>query len=323
MVRKKDYRLVILGSGPAGLTAALYASRANLEPLVVEGGGGGDPSDLPGGQLMLTTEVDNYPGFPEGILGPELMDRMRQQAIRFGAEFAGGAARAVALGSRPFAVTLDEGNVSARALIVAMGARAKWLGLPEELDFRTKHGGVSACATCDGFFYKGKEVLVVGGGDTAMEEGLFLTKFASKVTIVHRRDALRASKIMQQRARQNPKVAFLLDSVIDKILGGPGKGVTGALIRNVKSGATDEVPVGGIFMAIGHEPNTAVVKGQLELDETGYVVTRGRTCATSVEGVFAAGDVQDHRYRQAITAAGSGCMAAIDAERFLTEHDGD
>jgi thioredoxin reductase (NADPH) len=326
MTGKKGYGLIILGSGPAGLTAALYASRANLEPLVVEGGGGGDSSDLPGGQLMLTTEVDNYPGFPDGILGPELMDRMRQQAIRFGAEFANGAARAVSLGARPISVTLDEGSVTARALIVATGARAKWLGLPEELDFRTKHGGVSACATCDGFFYKGKEVLVVGGGDTAMEEGLFLTKFASKVTIVHRRDALRASKIMQQRVRNNPKVAFLLDSVIDKILGGPGQGVTGAVIRNVKNGATAEVAAGGIFMAIGHEPNTAVVRGQLELDDAGYIVTHGRTSATSatsVEGVFAAGDVQDHRYRQAITAAGSGCMAAIDAERFLAEHDGD
>jgi thioredoxin reductase (NADPH) len=319
MPKKNEYSIVVLGSGPAGLTAALYVSRANLEPLVVEGGGGSDQTDLPGGQLMLTTEVDNYPGFPEGVLGPELMDRMRQQATRFGAEFAGGAAQAVDLSRRPFAVTLGDGVVHAQALIVATGARAKWLNLPEELGFRTKIGGVSACATCDGFFYKGTEVLVVGGGDTAMEEALHLTKFATKVTIVHRRDQLRASKIMQDRARSHPKIAWLLDSVIDKILGGPGKGVTGALVRNVKTGATSEVATQGIFMAIGHEPNTAILRGQIELDAAGYLVTPGATTATSVPGVFAAGDVADSRYRQAVTAAGSGCRAAIDAERFLAE----
>jgi thioredoxin reductase (NADPH) len=318
MPKKDTYKVVILGSGPAGLTAAVYASRANLEPLVVEGGGGADPTDVPGGQLMLTTDVDNYPGFPEGVLGPELMERMRKQAERFGTEFASGELRAVDLSKRPFGLDLVEGRVAAETLIVATGASARWLGLPEELDFRTKIGGVSACATCDGFFYKDKEVLVVGGGDTAMEEGTFLTKFASKVTIVHRRAELRASKIMQEKARKNPKIAWLLDSVIEKILGGAGKGVTGAVVRNVKTGETKEVAAGGVFMAIGHVPNTGVFKGQIEVDANGYLLTRDGTTATSVPGVFAAGDVQDHRYRQAVTAAGSGCMAAIDAERFLS-----
>jgi thioredoxin reductase (NADPH) len=318
MPTKTHYRVVILGSGPAGLTAALYASRAELEPLVVEGGGGDDPTDVPGGQLMLTTEVDNFPGFPEGILGPELMDRMRKQAERFNAEFATGEVKAAALGERPFRLTLTEGELTADALIVATGARARWLGLPEELEFRTRIGGVSACATCDGFFYKGKEVLVVGGGDTAMEEADFLTKFADKVTVVHRRDELRASKAMQARAKANPKIAWLLDSVVEKILGGPGQGVTGARVRNVKTDETSEVPAGGIFMAIGHTPNTSVFKDQVEMDEQGYLVTRDGTTATSVAGVFAAGDVADHRYRQAVTAAGSGCMAAIDAEKFLS-----
>jgi thioredoxin reductase (NADPH) len=317
MPSQSHYRVVILGSGPAGLTAAVYASRAELAPLVVEGGGGDDPTDVPGGQLMLTTEVDNYPGFPEGILGPELMEKMRKQAERFGAEFATGELRKAALTERPFRLSLASGEITADTVIVATGARAKWLGLPEELEFRTKIGGVSACATCDGFFYKGKEVLVVGGGDTAMEEATFLTKFASKVTIVHRRQELRASKAMQTRARANPKIAWLLDSVIDKVLGGPGMGVTGAMVRNLKTSEVKEVPCGGIFMAIGHTPNTAVFEGQLKMDEQGYLLLHGGTTATSVPGVFAAGDVADHRYRQAITAAGSGCQAAIDAERFL------
>jgi thioredoxin reductase (NADPH) len=318
MPKKNEYAVVILGSGPAGLTAAVYAARGSLEPLVVEGGGS-DQTDLPGGQLMLTTEVDNYPGFPEGVLGPELMERMRAQATRFGTEFSSGTAAAVDLARRPFRVTLEGGDVRAQTLIVATGARAKWLELPEELEFRTKIGGVSACATCDGFFHKGKEVLVVGGGDTAMEEALHLTKFASKVTIVHRRDQLRASKIMQDRARAHPKVAWLLDSVIERIRGGAGVGVTGALVRNVKTNAAAEVAAQGIFMAIGHEPNTAFLRGQLELDAGGYVVTRHGTSETNVPGVFAAGDVADSRYRQAVTAAGSGCAAAIDAQRFLAE----
>jgi thioredoxin reductase (NADPH) len=267
---------------------------------------------------MLTTEVDNYPGFPEGVLGPELMDRMRKQAERFGTEFATGEVKTAKLGERPFRLTLVDGELTADAVIIATGARARWLGLPEELEFRTKIGGVSACATCDGFFYKGKEVLVVGGGDTAMEEADFLTKFADKVTVVHRRDELRASKAMQTRAKKNPKIAWLLDSVVEKILGGPGQGVTGALIRNVKTNETREVPAGGVFMAIGHTPNTGVFKGQLEMDDQGYLLTAEGTTATSVPGVFAAGDVADSRYRQAVTAAGSGCMAAIDAEKFLS-----
>jgi thioredoxin reductase (NADPH) len=317
-MKKKQYRVVILGSGPAGLTAALYASRGNLDPLVVEGGGGEDPTDVPGGQLMLTSDVDNYPGFPEGILGPEMMDRFRRQAARFGTEFAPGAARKADLSRRPFALTLDEGEVRAETLIIATGARARWLGLPEELEFRTRIGGVSACATCDGFFYKNKDVFVVGGGDTAMEEATFLTKFAAKVTVVHRRDALRASKIMQDRAFGNPKIAWLWDSVVDKILGGHGKGVTGAVVRNLKTGKSAEHAIGGIFMAIGHEPNTALFRGVLEMNEAGYLLTRDGTTATNVPGVYAAGDVADHRYRQAVTAAGSGCMAAIDAERFLS-----
>jgi thioredoxin reductase (NADPH) len=317
MPAKTHHRLVILGSGPAGLTAALYASRAELAPLVVEGGGGDDPTDVPGGQLMLTTDVDNYPGFPEGILGPELMERMRKQAERFGAEFATGELRSVVLKERPFRLSLTSGEITADTVIVATGARAKWLNLPEELEFRTKIGGVSACATCDGFFYKGKEVLVVGGGDTAMEEATFLSKFASKVTVVHRRNELRASKAMQTRAKANPRIAWLLDSVVERIHGGPGKGVTGATVRNVKTGAVTEVPAGGIFMAIGHTPNTVVFAGQLEMDEQGYLLVHDGTTAASIPGVFAAGDVADHRYRQAVTAAGTGCMAAIDAERFL------
>ncbi|HEY3120181.1 MAG TPA: thioredoxin-disulfide reductase [Vicinamibacteria bacterium] len=320
MPRKDHYRIIILGSGPAGLTAALYASRANLEPLVIEGGGGEDSTDVPGGQLMLTTDVDNYPGFPEGILGPELMAKFREQADRFGTEYASGAVNEVDLDRRPFVLTLPEGRLRADALIIATGARARWLGLPEELEFRTKIGGVSACATCDGFFYKGKDVLVVGGGDTAMEEATFLTKFSPRVTVVHRRDTLRASKIMQERAQKNPKIGWIWDTVIEKILGGTGKGVTGARLRNVKTGEQSEVAAGGIFMAIGHEPNTGPFRGKLEMDAGGYLITRPRTTGTSVAGVFAAGDVADHRYRQAVTAAGSGCMAAIDAEKFLGEH---
>jgi thioredoxin reductase (NADPH) len=318
MPKQTRYKVVILGSGPAGLTAALYASRANLEPLVVEGGGGDDPTDVPGGQLMLTTDVDNYPGFPEGILGPDLMEKMRKQAARFGTEYASGTLKEVDFGQRPFGLTLGEGAIQADTLIVATGARARWLGLPEELEFRTRIGGVSACATCDGFFYKGKDVLVVGGGDTAMEEATFLTKFANRVTVVHRRETLRASKIMQERALKNPRIAWLFDTVVEKILGGPGQGVTGARVRNVKSDEVREIAAGGIFVAIGHEPNTAPFRGKLETNAEGYLVTREGTTATSVPGVFAAGDVQDFRYRQAVTAAGSGCMAAIDAERFLS-----
>lgn len=317
-MKKNRYKVAILGSGPAGLTAALYASRAELEPLVIEGGGGEDPTDVPGGQLMLTSDVDNYPGFPEGILGPDLMERMRKQAARFGTEFAKGAVRDIDLKGRPFLLTLEEGQVHAETLIVASGARARWLGLPEELAFRTQIGGLSACATCDGFFYKGKEVLVVGGGDTAMEEATFLTKFATKVTIIHRRDTFRASKIMLEKARKNPKIAWVVDSVVLQILGAAGEGIKGARIQNVKTEAVTEIKVGGIFVAIGHEPNTALFRGKLATDPNGYLLTHNGTTETSVAGVFAAGDVQDHRYRQAVTAAGSGCMAAMDAERFLS-----
>ena len=319
MPAKDLYRVVILGSGPAGLTAAVYASRANLEPLVIEGGGGTDPTDVPGGQLMLTTDVDNYPGFPEGILGPELMERMRKQAQRFGTEFASGVVIEAELSARPFRLKLADGAVlTTEALIVATGASARWLNLPRELDFRTKIGGVSACATCDGFFYKGKDVVVVGGGDTAMEEATFLTKFAKKVIVTHRRDTLRASKIMQERARKNDKIEWMMDTVLEEYVGNPETKLTGVVARNVNTGERREVPAQGVFMAIGHVPNTQVFKGQLETDANGYLVTRDGTTATSVAGVFAAGDVADTRYRQAVTAAGSGCMAAIDAERFLS-----
>jgi thioredoxin reductase (NADPH) len=320
MSRQDEYKVVILGSGPAGLTAAIYASRANLSPLVIEGGGGEDATDLPGGQLMLTTDVDNYPGFPEGILGPEMMDRFRRQAERFGTEFVGGAASKADLSQRPFRLELESGAVMAHALVIATGARAKWLDLPAELDFRTRLGGISACATCDGFFYKDKDVLVVGGGDTAMEEASFLTKFARKVTVVHRRQELRASKIMEERARANPRIEWMLDSVVEGYLGRDEERFRGARVRNLRTGETSDVEAGGLFMAIGHEPNTALFRDQLDMDGSGYLVTRDGTTATNVRGVFAAGDVADHRYRQAVTAAGSGCMAAIDAERFLAHH---
>lgn len=312
------HKLVILGSGPAGLTAAIYAGRAELKPLIIEGGGADDPTDVPGGQLMLTTDVDNYPGFPKGILGPELMGDMRKQAERFGATFATGSVGEAKLNARPFVLTLADGWITCDALIIATGARAKWLGIDEEIEFRTKIGGVSACATCDGFFYKNKHVLVVGGGDTAMEEATFLTKFASKVTIVHRRDSFRASKIMLEKARKNPKIEWMLDSVIERYLGKDAGKLTGARVRNLKTGAVTDVDCGGVFMGIGHEPNTAVFQGQLATDENGYLLLKGPTTETNVAGVFAAGDVADHRYRQAVTAAGTGCMAAIDAERFLS-----
>ena len=312
------HRVVILGSGPAGLTAAIYAARAELKPLVIEGGGNDDPTDVAGGQLMLTTDVDNFPGFPKGILGPELMEGMRKQAERFGTKFVTGSVSSTVLGSRPFLLKTSIGDLTTEALIVATGARAKWLGIDEEVEFRTKIGGVSACATCDGFFYKNKHVMVVGGGDTAMEEATYLTKFASKVTIVHRRDTLRASKIMQEKAQKNLKIEWLLDSAIEKYLGKEEGKLRGVLVRNLKTNETKEVEAGGVFMGIGHEPNTAVFGGQLETDESGYLVVKSGTTATSIPGVFAAGDVADHQYRQAVTAAGTGCMAAIDAERFLS-----
>jgi len=307
------HKLIIVGSGPAGLTAALYAARANFSPVVFEG-------IQPGGQLTITTEVENFPGFPQGILGPELMEQFRAQAQRFGAQSLFKHVSRIDVWSRPFHLWSDEEEYTADALIVATGASARLLGLPSEREYMGY--GVSACATCDGFFYKGLEVVVIGGGDTAVEEATFLTKFASKVTIIHRRDALRASKFMQERALKNPKIAFLWDSIVEEVLGKNDQGrktVTGIRVKNMKTGMLTEMRTDGVFIGIGHQPNTNLFKGQLDMDSVGYLVTVGKGTATNVPGVFAAGDVADSVYRQAITAAGSGCQAAIDVERWFEE----
>ena len=301
--------VIIIGSGPAGLTAAIYASRADMRPLVIEG-------PQPGGQLTITTEVDNYPGFPDGVNGPELVMEMHKQAERFGTEFISDVVTSVDLSKRPFVVRIGDVSYKSKTLIISTGASAKWLGIESEK--KLMGSGVSGCATCDGFFFKGKEVVVAGGGDTAVEEAIFLTKFATKVSLIHRRDQLRASRIMQEKALKNEKISFIWDSVVDKILGEDVGHVTGVRIKNVKSGSITDFHCNGVFIAIGHTPNTKIFEGLLELDEKGYIILKQRTY-TSVEGVFAAGDVADPVYRQAVTAAGMGCMAAIDAERFLEE----
>jgi thioredoxin reductase (NADPH) len=304
--------VVILGAGPAGLTAAIYAARANHAPVVITG-------PLFGGQLALTTEVENFPGFPDGVLGPELMELMKRQAERFGAEIRIGDVADVELTHSPLQMTLNGELIETKSLIVATGASARLLDVPGEREFFGR--GVSTCATCDGFFYRDKTVAVVGGGDSAVEEGTFLTRYASKVFLVHRRDRLRASQILQDRAMKSDKIAFIWDTVVEEIGGDEDTGVTAARLRNVKTGAEEDLPVDGVFLAIGHVPNTKVFEGQLKLDEQGYIVTDSRM-HTNVQGVFACGDCQDHIYRQAITAAGTGCIAAIEAEKFLAEVEG-
>ncbi|MDP2934031.1 MAG: thioredoxin-disulfide reductase [bacterium] len=301
------YDTIIIGSGPAGLTAGIYASRANLKTLIIAG-------FTPGGQLVNTTEVENFPGFPEGVQGPELMEKITKQAVRFGAEMVAETVSEVDFKNQPFSVKTEKNSYQARSVIIATGAEAKWLNLPNEQ--RLKGRGVSACATCDGFFFKGKEIVVVGGGDSAMEEATFLTKFASKVTIIHRREEFRASKIMLARAKSNPKIVFLTSSVITDVLGQDK--VEGVRVESAVTGQVQDYKTDGLFLAVGHEPNTVLYRGQLELDEVGYIKVSEHT-RTSVRGVFSAGDVNDHRYRQAVTAAGYGCMAAIDAEKWLAE----
>jgi len=302
--------MVIIGSGPAGLTAAVYAARANLQPLLIEG-------KEPGGQLTLTTLVENYPGFAEGIMGPQLMDEMRKQALRFGTEIVTSHVHSVKLKEHPFRVYYDNQEVTTKTVVISTGSSAKLMGIETEIQLMGH--GVSTCATCDGFFYRGKEIAVVGGGDSAVEEATFLTKFATKVSLIHRREALRASKIMQDRAFANPRIQFVWNTVVDEVLGRKDTGVTGLKLRNVKTDQLSELQVDGLFVAIGHNPNTEIFKGQIDLDSHGYIKTQPDSTRTNIMGVFACGDVQDPVFRQAVTAAGSGCMAAIEAERWL-EH---
>lgn len=302
------HKVVIIGSGPAGWTAAIYAARANLSPLVLQG-------TQPGGQLTITTDVENFPGFPEGIMGPELMEKFQAQAERFGTKVVYDTVNEVDLSKRPFKIIADDASYTADTLIVATGASAKWIGLESEM--KLMGHGVSSCATCDGAFFRNKEVIVVGGGDTAMEEANFLTRFCSKVVVVHRRDTLRASKIMQDRALANPKIEFIWDSAIEEIIGSKETGVTSVKLKNLKTNEVKDFATQGVFVAIGHQPNTSIFKGKLELHDNGYLKVKPGTASTSVEGVFGCGDVTDHHYRQAITAAGTGCMAAMDAEKYL------
>jgi thioredoxin reductase (NADPH) len=312
LVNTNDVReVIIIGGGPAAYTAALYSARANLNPLVIEGFAWG-------GQLMITSDVENYPGYPEGVLGPEMMQDLRRQAERFGTEFLTDDVTRVDFSERPFRVLVGEDEHRAQTVIIATGANARQLGLESEKKLQGR--GVSYCAVCDAAFFRDREIVVVGGGDSAMEEATFLAKFASKVTVVHRRDVFRASPIMVDRAKASDKIDFVLDSVVEEVLGGDA--VTGVVIRNVVTDHRAEIPADGFFVAIGHDPNTALFRGQIDMDEAGYIETKGRTTETNVPGVFAAGDVQDHVYRQAVTAAGSGCMAALDAERFLTAQAG-
>lgn len=315
MSQEKHRRIIIIGAGPAGYTAAIYAGRANLKPMIIQG-------MQPGGQLTITTEVDNFPGFEHGIQGPELMEKMRLQAERFDTEIVSDSVIDVVLNQRPFRIVCDSGDVyTADVVIVATGASARWLGLPAEK--KLNGYGVSACATCDGFFFKGQEVAVVGGGDTAVEEALFLTNFVSKVYLIHRRNALRAERLMQKKMEENAKIQPVWNSVVEDIIGDPGKdGVTAIRVKNVNNGQVSDIPVRGVFIAIGHNPNTAIFGKQLDKDETGYLVTKPDSTATNIPGVFAAGDVQDRVFRQAITAAGTGCMAALEAERYLNELEG-
>ena len=310
------HKVVIIGSGPAGHTAAIYAARANLKPVMIEGlvrGG------VAGGQLMITTEVENYPGFPDGIKGPEMMEMFKKQSERFGTEIISADVEKIELGKRPFRLHTDNGVIEAESVIIATGARARWLDLPSEQALQNR--GVSACATCDGYFFRNQHVAVVGGGDTAMEEANYLAGLCASVTVIHRRSELRASKIMADRALRNPKIKFVWDSAVTEVHDVSAGKVTALTLKNLKTGALSQLPVEGLFIAIGHQPNTDIFKGQLELDENEYIKTKPGTTQTSVEGVFAAGDVQDHVYRQAVTAAGTGCMAAIEAERWLASHE--